>query len=492
MAGQKATKLRKIDALVAGGATVGERSAAQAARERVIGAVKPRKKNPKKNIADRTLKALPPAKRGERYEVWDTRLPGFGVRVGDDVDKARPGKAGRIAFILYTRFPGHAHPARRTLGQYGAITLEQARAKAGDWLAMIRKGIDPAVAEEKARQAALLQAVQVQERSFAAVAEDFIAQKLPGERKGKEVARDIRNVFLPVWSARPIDEISDLDVLAIINKKKRTAPAQARNLLGTLKRLFSWAIDQRVYGLNASPCDRLKPTAIIGEKIPRPRRLDDDEFFAFLRAVRRLPYPYGPVYQLLALTGCRLREIADAQWSEIRDGVLTIPAKRMKGKNSKARDHAVPLPAAALAIIEQLPRFHHAGGKGKYMFSASAGAKPIQMAAPIKRTLDARMLRTLKALARKRGDDPDAVELGHWVNHDLRRNVRSGLSALKPPIDQRVCEAILAHKPQGIVGVYDVHTFFDEKREVLEKWAAHLQNIVEPPPDNVVKLAGRA
>src|SRR5665647_1493399 len=268
MAGQKATKLHEVDAPVAGGTG------------------KPRKKNPKKNIADRTLKALAPAKRGERYEVWDTRLPGFGVRVGDDADKARPGKAGRITFILYTRYGAQAHPARRTLGLYGKITLEEARAKAKDWLELIRKGIDPAVAEEQARQAALRQAAQVQERSFAAVAEAFIAQKLPGERKGKEVERDIRNVFLPAWSARPVDEISDLDVLAIINKKKRTAPAQARNLLGTAKRLFSWAIDQRVYGLNASPCDRLKPTAIIGEKIPRQRRLNDDEFFAFLRAAR--------------------------------------------------------------------------------------------------------------------------------------------------------------------------------------------------------------
>lgn len=486
MAGQKATKLRKIDALVVGGATVGERSAAQAARERVVGVAKPREKNPKKNIADRTLKALPPAKRGERYEVWDTRLPGFGVRVGDDADKARPGKAGRIAFTLYTRFPGHAHPARRMLGLYGAITLEQARAKAAEWLGLIRKGIDPAVAEEEARQAKLRQQVQANERSFAAVAEAFIAEKLPGERKGKVVAREIRTVFLPAWSAKPIDEISDLDVLAIINKKKRTAPAQARNLLGTAKRLFSWAIDQRVYGLNASPCDRLKPTAIIGEKIARQRRLNDDEFFAFLRAARRLPYPYGPVYQLLALTGCRLREIADAQWSEIRDGVLTIPAKRMKGKNSKARDHAVPLPAAALAIIDKLPRFHQAGGKGKYLFSASAGAKPIQMAGPIKQALDARMLLTLRSLARKRGDDPAAVKLEPWVNHDLRRNVRSGLSALK--IDQRVAEAVLAHIPQGIVGVYDVHTFIDEKREALEKWAAHLRGIVQPAPDNVLKL----
>ena len=316
-----------------------------------------RKKNPKKYLADRALKALPPAKPGTRYEIWDTVLPGFGVRVSDAPDKWRPGKAGRIMFVLYARFPSSPCPSRRALGLYGALSLAQAREKASEWLALIRKGVDPAVVEEQARQAALRQQALARERSFAAVAEAFIADKLPSERKGREVERDLRNVFLPAWGSKAIDEITDLDVLVIINAKKRSAPAQARNLLGTAGRLFDWAIDQRVYGLNTSPCDRLKPKAIIGEKIARQRRLNDDDFFAFLRAARRLRYPYGPVYQLLALTGLRLNEVAGARWSEIRNGVLTVPAARMKGREAQARDHAVPLPPAAIAIIDKLPRF---------------------------------------------------------------------------------------------------------------------------------------
>lgn len=440
-----------------------------------------RKKNPKRYLADRTLKALPPAEPGRRYEVWDSVLPGFGVRVSDNPDPARPGKAGRIMFVLYARFPRSPFPSRRALGLYGALGLAQARDKATEWLALSRKGIDPALAEEQARQAALQRQALARERSFAAVAEAFIAEKLPAERKGREVERDLRNVFLPAWGGKTIDEITDLDVLVIINAKKRTAPAQARNLLGTAKRIFDWAIHQRVYGLNASPCDRLKPKAIIGKKIHRQRRLNDDELFAFLRAARRMRYPFGPVYQLLVMLGLRLNELADAQWDEIRDGVLTIPASRMKG----GLEHLVPLPPTALAIIEKLPRFR----RGNYLFSSTAGAKPAYMSSKVKAEMDTRMLRTLRAMARKRGHAPAAVKLEPWVNHDLRRDVRSGLSALK--IDQRVAEAILAHKPAGIVGVYDVHSFLDEKREALEKWAARLQSIAEPPPPNVVTLADR-
>jgi integrase len=188
---------------------------------------------------------------------------------------------------------------------------------------------------------------------------------------------------------------------------------------------------------------------------------------------------------LLAMTGLRLREVADAQWSEIRNGVLTIPARRMKGKNQKARDHAVPLTPDMLAIIEALPRFN----QGQFMFSTTGGRKPTQMSGPLKRAVDTMMLADMRETAKERGDDPDAVKLEPWRNHDLRRNVRSGLSALK--VDQRVAEAVLAHVPQGMVSTYDVHTFIDEKREALEKWGAHLKSIIEPPPANVIGFKAR-
>ena len=102
------------------------------------------------------------------------------------------------------------------------------------------------------------------------------------------------------------------------------------------------------------------------------------------------------------------------------------------------------------------------------------------MTGPIKADLDRRMLRTLKAMARRRGEDHHAVDLPDWTNHDLRRTVRSGLSALRIP--HEVKEAVLAHRPPGIVGTYDLHEYEDEKREALEKWAQRLASIVNPVP----------
>ena len=60
----------------------------------------------------------------------------------------------------------------------------------------------------------------------------------------------------------------------------------------------------------------LRPLALCGDKVVRQRKLSDDEVFAFHRAARRMPYPHGPVYQMLLLTGLRLNEVCDATWDE--------------------------------------------------------------------------------------------------------------------------------------------------------------------------------
>jgi integrase len=424
-------------------------------------------------LTDRKLRALEkqPAAEGKTYLVPDGEVRGLHVRVMP---------SGQRSFVLVSRFPGSSNPTRRSLGAYGTMTLEAARAKARLWLDLIGKGIDPAIEEERQRQAE----IQRQENTFAAVVEAFIAEKLPTERKGREVERDIRGAFLPLWGKRPITDISDIDVLTVIKGKKKSAPAQARNLLGYVSRLFDWAIDQRVYGLKISPCQNLKPSKIIGEKPTGDRILSDAELFAFWRTIKRLPYPYSQVYQLLVLTALRLNEVADASWSEfdLANKLWIVPSARMKGKNSKARAHAVPLTDDLLAILQSLPRFK----KGDYLFSTTFGEKPTWMSDKIKKRVDVRMLATLRALARQRGDDPTKVELAPWINHDIRRTVRSHLSRLK--ITEEAREAVLAHARPGIKGVYDLHDYADEKREALELWAARLRSIVEPRPENVIPL----
>jgi integrase len=433
----------------------------------------------RKNLTPTLIKGLKPASDGSRYQIMDAQVPGFGVRVTD---------TGNRTFILRTRYPGSSSPSRREIGNCADISLTAAREKARKWRALVGQGVDP-LAVEAAEGAA---AAAKRATTFESVAEDFIKEKLPGERKGKDVEREIRRDLMPRWKDKPITSITDLDVLAVIKAKMPDGKVGSRNLLALVKRFFRWVIAQRVYGVVISPCVTLQASAILGEmKGPRDRILSEDEIFAYWRAATRMPYPYGPVYKSLMLTALRLSEVVDASRPEFdfRNKLWVIPAERMKGKNAgkkQARAHAVPLTGDLLGVFEALPRFNG----GKFFFSTTNGASSIWMGTKPKERLDRRMLRTLRALARKRGGDFRVVELPHFVQHDVRRTVRSQMSRLK--VAEEVREAILAHVRPGIKKVYDMHDYHDEKREALELWAARLREIVAPPPDNVIKFVALA
>jgi integrase len=438
------------------------------------------KRSTAKSFTAKGIENLKAAPTGERYEVYDRDVAGFGIRVTDK---------GRKSFFLYTRLPA-AKPGRCSLGEYSSasFSLEDAREKAREWRKLVKRGIDPRADEERQRQAA----ISKQALTLKAVAEAFITDKLPGERKGKEVERNIRKELLPKLGSKPISEITDLHIIELVKTiKRRGAPAQARNILGIVKRFFNWAVAQREYGIAASPAEKINPKPIIGEKVDRKRVLDDRELFALWRNAKRTQKIHGRVYELLVLSALRLNEAADASRSEFDfdENVWVVPAARMKGKNSKARPHAVPLTAEIRAVINKTPRL-----KGEYIFSTTGGRVPVSMSDKAKKRIDKRMLHTLRALARFSGEDSEKVKLPEWVNHDIRQTARSRLSRLK--ISEEAREAVLAHAKQGIKKVYDHHDYFEEKREALELWAQHLRALeakfTSRRPSNVVALRAPA
>ena len=67
------------------------------------------------------------------------------------------------------------------------------------------------------------------------------------------------------------------------------------------------------------------------------------------------------------------------------------------------------------------------------------------------------------------------LDIPSWTAHDLRRTARTGLASLGSP--QPVAEALLGHTKGGIVGVYDLHQYFDEEGEWLQRWADHLDTL---------------
>jgi integrase len=414
-----------------------------------------------RRLTDRSLKALEPAAAGAHYDVFDLGFAGFGVRVSD---------TGRKTFVLTARYPGSRNPTRRALGHYGPMTLEEAHEKARGWKKLIDKGVDPAAEEERRHQAEL----RKHKNTFAAVAEAYIAHiHRQKHRKADEVERELRKEFVERWGERAITDITQHDVVAVTDAAvARGAPYQAHNLFGHIRTLFGWAIGRGVYGLEHSPCDRLKPKDLIGRRDPRNRTLTDDELRAFWRATARLEYPWGPFFRMLLLTGQRKSEVSDALRPEFdfEAKLWTIPPERFKS-NSK---HLVPLTDDVIALLQALPTFQ----KGQHIFSTTFGVKPIDGFSKIKARLDSLMVEEL-------GNLPP------YVIHDLRRTVRTKLSALRVP--DTVAEMVMGHGRKGLQRVYDQHKFIEEMREALTAWSARLRDIVEPPPPNVVTLpAARA
>lgn len=422
-------------------------------------------------LTDKLLKAQRPS--DKRWDLVDSVVPGLIASVNP---------SGTITLMLRTRV-GARSPIRRAIGLHGRITVEQARRTCRDWLELLHRGGDPnearRQAQEEERRAALTRADQ----RVATVVDKLCSRKLKQQRRGYVVERIIRRDLLPHWQDRLITDLTHRDVREVIERVvERGKMTYAHRVFDAARALFGFALEHDLIEYN--PCDRLKRHQLCGPHRQRERTLSNDELRALVRAGERLSYPVGPLYLMLTLTGARLNEVAGMRFSEIdwERKTWTVPASRFKS----GQQHQVPLTADMLKALTALPRFKH----GDACFSSTFGATPTNGAAKMKAKIDRHMLRTLKALARLRGDDPAQVTLAPFVNHDIRRTVRTALSALQIP--DHICEQVIGHSRKGLARLYDMHRFESEKRKALEAWNARLRNITSPPADNVVALQAGA
>lgn len=112
-------------------------------------------------------------------------------------------------------------------------------------------------------------------------------------------------------------------------------------------------------------------------------------------------------------------------------------------------------------------------GPGRCHWRRSLCATPVNGFSKAKARLDALMAAEL-------GAEPPP-----FVLHDIRRTVRTRMSGFA---SSDVAELVIAHTRPGLRRVYDLHSFEQEKRDALDKWAARLRRILEPPPANVVDI----
>jgi len=297
--------------------------------------------------------------------------------------------------------------------------------------------------------------------SFATIVEEWLQRDQGKNRTAQEVRRAIDRNVLPVWRDRPIATIKRRDVIELIDAvADRGSPIMARRLYAYLHRLFRWCVGRDIVEVN--PATDLP---LPGAETKRDRVLTDAELIKVLKACNTIGWPFGPVVRLLVFTGARKEEINSLRWSEIDGACIRLSGDRTKS----ATPHAIPLAPEVAAILKGLP---HMAGAG-FVF-----------------TIGGRVPLGGWSKAKDRLDEISGVR--EWRLHDLRRTVATGMQRLG--FNLQVIEACLGHvsgSRAGIVGVYQRHSFDDEKRQALEAWARHVEQIASGKPAKVVQLRPR-
>jgi integrase len=268
------------------------------------------------------------------YFVWDSELSGFGVRVLP---------SGRKKFVLQYRYGKISR--RMGIGQFGAITVDQARGLALQALAKLRQYIDP-LAEVRERRTA----ITVKE-----LAERFDAEHIAVHLKAstaKEYRRNLKIFILPAIGQKQILDVTRADI-AKFHHDSRDRPYQANRNIEIISKMFNLA---ELWGLRpefTNPRRHIKKYP----EAKRERFFSSSELGAIGRVLNEmeaerieLPSAIAAV-RLLLFTGCRLQEIMTLQWSyvDLDRSALHLP-------DSKTGAKIVSLGAAAAQVLANLER----------------------------------------------------------------------------------------------------------------------------------------
>lgn len=416
-------------------------------------------------------KAELPAK-GQRFIFDDHRdAPrGFALRVT---------AAGGRAFVLQYTVDGRQR--RKTIGEWPTWTLEAARAEATKIRRGIDTGTDPLDEKRKRREARA-------DPSVRDVAQEWLDKHASGLKSEGTIRGLILNDMLPAIGDMKIKDVRRRHIIDLVEGKAKQAPRSAAMLLIYARAVMTFAAD-REYIL-VSPVSDLKPSSIKleGQRDPlkavkRARVLDADEIRALWNNAEQsgLHRMTALVLKLVLVTGQRPGEVAGMHEDEITGRIWTIPANR-RGKTETA--HTVYLTDTALKIIADA-KLSRPASQGRRKAPPSGHVFEVAQGKPI--SVGALSQGVRKAYAALGGKN----EVSEWRPHDLRRTMRTSLSACKVRPD--IAELVIGHVKPGIVGTYDHHEFEDERRHAVEAWEARLLRILdgEDPdamPDKVVRL----
>ena len=382
----------------------------------------------RKTLTDKGVAAIKP--RAKTYTRSDPMLPGHYVRVTP---------TGSKSYVAVAHDP-RGKQVWTTIANAALIGIEEAREEAREVIKRVKAGQDRAGPQ-----------------TFKSVANEWLHRHVDakGLRSVYEYKRLLHKHLLPEWGGREFTSIKRTDVAKLLDTVEDEAGARSADYVHSLiSGIANWYAKRD--GEYVSPLIRGMYRHSIKDHA-RTRILSDDEIRAIWLEYE-LGHIYGDLLKLALLTGQRQDKVASMKWDDISiDGTWRVP----NGTREKGAGGVMVLPGVALDIIKARPRF----ASNPYVFAGRNSY--IKGFAKLKRALDAK------------------VPIAPWQFHDLRRTARSLMSraGVRPDIAERV----LGHAIRGVEGVYDRHSYHDEKANALNALAGLIESIVNPT-DNVVAL----
>ena len=273
------------------------------------------------------------------YTVWDSRVPGLGVRVRSN---------GGASYILLRKVDGRSR--RIGLGPVTSLNVESARRRCNALLA----GAESESAQKTTCSVPLF-------RDF--VIEQWKAVHYPWYKPStrKRASGYLTRQLLPAFGSTPLNGITSGQVVRWFGRYSQSAPGGANTALRILRAILNFAI----------ACGHIETNPTLGvqsnRRKARNRFLSREEIRRLHRVLdeqsRKGPAARqeADIVRLLLLTGCRLGEVLQLRWCEVDSDMLVLA-------DSKTGPRKVHLNAQARHIIDdQLP------GRSAYVFPSPRG-----------------------------------------------------------------------------------------------------------------------
>lgn len=254
-----------------------------------------------------------------------------------------------------------------TIGQYPAMTLEQARQAHNDNMRLLAQSIDPITHREQ-EHAAQAKAI---DNSFSSVANgwlDYMTSNKNNMPSPSAIAEWNRLLAFAIkaWGNMPIKEISTPMVLSLCRTIQSDRIETGRRVRGVCERVFSHAIGSGLIDIN--PAMQVKGLLLTTSAKHHAAITNPMQFAQLLRDIDNLDdKDERTALQLMALLFTRSSDMCEARWADIdlNLGQWTLAPKKGKGRSDMVDSLIIPLPVQAVAILK---RQHDKTGMYDYVF----------------------------------------------------------------------------------------------------------------------------